>query len=97
MKCQTGFLGKIRKNVSICPSVLGWVGGGGKGGVRFGLLGVNCGTGVRASISKPTPFIYPAFEKTDPVIYWIIRNADLFIYCPLIFFGLNIFYSKVSI
>ena len=25
-----------------------------------------CGTGVRASISKPTPFIYLAFEKTDP-------------------------------
>ena len=23
----------------------------------------NCGKGVRASISKPTPFIYLAFEK----------------------------------
>ena len=51
--------------------------GGGNGG--------NCGTGVRASVSKPTPFIYLAFEKTDPFIYLIIRNVDLFIYCPLIF------------
>ena len=40
---------------------------------------------MRASISKPTPFIYLAFEKTDPFIYLIIQNADLFIYCPLIF------------
>ena len=46
----------------------------------------NFGTGVRASISKPTPFIYLAFEKTDPFIYSIIQNVDLFIYCPLIFF-----------
>ena len=41
----------------------------------------NCGTGIGASISKPTP--WP--EKTDPFIYLIIQNADLFIYCPLIF------------
>ena len=34
-----------------------------------GYLGVNCGTGVRASISKPAPIIYLAFEKTDPFIY----------------------------
>ena len=40
---------------------------------------------MRASISKPTPFIYLAFEKTDPFIYLIIQNVDLFIYCPLIF------------
>ena len=39
------------------------------------------GTGVRASISKPTPFIYLAFEKTNPFIYLIIQNVDLFIYC----------------
>ena len=39
---------------------------------------------MRASISKPTPFIYLAFEKTDPFIYLIIQNVDLFIYCPLI-------------
>ena len=45
----------------------------------------NFGTGVRASISKPTPFIYLAFEKTDPFIYLIIQNVDLFIYCPLTF------------
>ena len=40
---------------------------------------------MRASISKPTPFIYLTFEKTDPFIYLIIQNVDLFIYCPLIF------------
>ena len=56
--------------------------GGGRG---VGGNGDNCGTCVRASISKPTPFIYLAFEKTDPFIYLVIRNADLFIYCPLIF------------
>ena len=36
---------------------------------------VNCGTGVRASISKTTLFIYLAF-----------RNDVLFIYYPLIFY-----------
>ena len=41
--------------------------------------------GVRASISKRTPFIYMTFEKTDPFIYLTIQNVDLFIYCPLIF------------
>ena len=59
--------------------------GGGGGGGGGGLLRGNFGTGVRASISKPTPFIYLAFEKTDPFIYLIIQNFDLFIYCPLIF------------
>ena len=29
----------------------------------------NSGAGVRASISKPTTFIFLAFEKTDPFIY----------------------------
>ena len=44
---------------------------------------------MRASISKPIPFIYLAFEKTDSFIhvYLIIQNVDLFIYCPLIFFN----------
>ena len=42
-------------------------GGGGAWGVK---LRGKCGTDVRASISKPTPFIYLAFEKkTDPFIY----------------------------
>ena len=45
----------------------------------------NCGTGVRASISKPTLFIYLPFEKMDPYIYLIVINVDLFIHCPLIF------------
>ena len=40
-------------------------GGGGEGGNFRG----NCGTGVRASISKPTQVIYLAFEKTDPFMY----------------------------
>ena len=40
---------------------------------------------MRASISKPTQFIYLAFEKMDPFIYLIIQNVDLFIYCPLTF------------
>ena len=44
--------------------MVGRAGGGGGGGV----VG-NCGTGVRASISKPTLFIYLAFEKPDPFIY----------------------------
>ena len=29
--------------------------------------GDNFGTGVRASISKPTPFIYLTFEKNGPI------------------------------
>ena len=33
-----------------------------------GQLGDNCDSVVRASISKRTPFIYLAFEKTDPFI-----------------------------
>ena len=49
-------------------------------------LGDNYGTCVQASISKPTSFIYLAFEKTDPFIYLIVWNVDLFIYCPLIFY-----------
>ena len=57
-------------------------GGGGGGGCNGG----NCDTGVRASISKPTPFIYLVFEKTDPFIYLVVRNVDLFICCPLIFY-----------
>ena len=49
------------------------------GGAGRGWGQGNCGTGVRASISKPTPFIYLAFEKTDPFIYVTIRNVVLFI------------------
>ena len=33
------------------------------------ILGGNCGSGVCATISKLTPFIYLAFEKTNPFIY----------------------------
>ena len=46
----------------------------------------NFGTGVRASISKPTPFVYLAFKEMDPFIYLIIQIVDLFIYCPLKFY-----------
>ena len=43
---------------------------GGRGaGVGVGGNGDNFGTGVRANVSKPTPFIYLAFEKTDTFIY----------------------------
>ena len=42
--------------------------GGGGGGVLEG----NFGMGDRASILKSIPFIYLAFEKTDPFIYKII-------------------------
>ena len=37
------------------------------GGVRGRGNGGNCGTGVRASASKPTPVIYLAFEKNGPI------------------------------
>ena len=36
---------------------------GGEGGGEGAGNRVNYGTGVRASISKPTPFIYLAFKK----------------------------------
>ena len=39
--------------------------------------GGNCSTVVRASISKPTPFIYLAFEKPDPFISLVVRNVDI--------------------
>ena len=41
------------------------------------------GTGVRASVSKPTPFIYLAIEKIDPFIYLIVQNVDPLVYCLL--------------
>ena len=61
--------------------------------LRSGCVGVEVGCGVDnlgvivVWVCKPvsTQFIYLAFEKTDPFIYFIIRNVDLFIYCPLIF------------
>ena len=73
---------------AFCGCVLysrGGGGCGGGGGAGAGGNRGNFGTGVRTSISKPTTFIYLAFEKTDPFIYLIIQNVDLFIYCPLIF------------
>ena len=54
-------------------------------GVGGGGWSVKFGTGERASISKPTTFIYLAFEIKDPFIYQIIWNVDPFIYSPLIF------------
>ena len=32
----------------------------------------------------PNSYTLP-LKKTDPFIYLIIRNVDIFIYCPLIF------------
>ena len=49
------------------------LGGGGGGG------GGNFGTGLRPSILKTTPIIYPAFEKYDLFIYFIVHNVDIFI------------------
>ena len=51
---------------------------GGRGGGRNGC---KYGTGVRVSVSNPTPFIhvYLAFKKTDPFIYLIVRNVDQFL------------------
>ena len=40
-----------------------------EGGEGVGDNRGDCGTSVRVSISKPTPFIYLAFENTDPFIY----------------------------
>ena len=59
-------------------------GGGGGGGCNLGVILVRVCEPVTC-ISKPTPFIYLAFEKTDTFIYLIIQNVDLFIYCPLTF------------
>ena len=57
----------------------GW-GVGGGGGNRG-----NFGTGVRASISKPMPFIYLAFEKKDAFIYLITQKLT-YSYTALCFF-----------
>ena len=45
--------------------------GVGERGVGRGVGGNmgDCGMSERVSISKPTPFIYLAFENTDPLIY----------------------------
>ena len=48
-------------------------------------LGGNFGTGVRASVLKPTPNIYLVFEKKDLFIYLIEQKVYIFIYCSLIF------------
>ena len=58
------------------------------GGGRWGwYLGGYCGTDVRASILKPTPFIYLALKKqTGPFMYLIVQNVDLFIFYPLMFY-----------
>ena len=51
----------------------------------------NVGTGVRVSILKPTPIIYPAFEKKHILfIYLISQNVDIFIYCSLIYIPFRI-------
>ena len=55
-----------------CETARSWTRGWGRGGVGSGVGGElrgDCGMSVRVSISKPTPFIYLAFENTDPLIY----------------------------
>ena len=64
--------------------LVGEVGGGG-GGVGVGNLGV-----ILVRVCEPVfqnlPHSYTwPLKKTDPFIYLIIQNVDLFIYCPLIF------------
>ena len=49
-------------------------------GVGLGGTGGNFDTGVRVSILKPTPIIYPAFEKNSLfILYLISQKVDLFI------------------
>ena len=56
------------------------VGARGGGGQTHG----NFGIGVQVCILKPSPIIYPAFEKkTGLFIYLISQKVDLFIYCSL--------------
>ena len=40
-----------------------------------------------------------AFGKTDPFIYLIIQNVDLFIYCPLIFLYpfFAVYYTNITV
>ena len=62
-------------------------GGGGRageGGRNYGLIVVRVCDPVFRSLPHSYT-MYLAYEKTDPFIYLIIRNVDLFIYCPLIF------------
>ena len=51
---------------------------------------------MRASISKPTPFIYLLFGKKDPFIYLIIQNVDLFIliFVPIYCWLLDKYHSQ---
>ena len=61
-----------------------------RGGAGVGCNGCNCGTNVRTSMLKlkPTPIIQHGIRKNTSsytLIYLIIQNIDLFIYCPLIF------------
>ena len=49
-----------RHKATSCNFNSGGGGGGGGKGTR-----VNFGTGLRVSILKPTPIIYPAFEKKN--------------------------------
>ena len=61
---------------------LGGVGGVGVGGWGNG---DNCGAGVRASISKPTPIHIPSLWKNGPIHILDHPKFDLFIHFPLIF------------
>ena len=56
-----------------------WGGGGGRG--NRGILVRLCEPVFQ---NLPLSYTWP-LKKTDPFIYLIIQNVDLFIYCPLIF------------
>ena len=64
----------------LCWSALsGWIGGWGWGEVT-GVIVVR----VCEPVFKNLPHSYTCpLKKTDPFIYLIIQNVDLFIYCPL--------------
>ena len=63
----------------MCVCVSG--GGGGAGG-NLGVILVRVCEPVFQNL--PHSYTWP-LKKTDPLIYLIIQNVDLFIYCPLIF------------
>ena len=59
----------------------GEVGVGGVGGVKRVIV-----VQVRESVFRNLTHSYTWYlKKTDPFIYLIVRNVDLFIYCPSIF------------
>ena len=75
------FLGKMRKIINFSSADLGWRAGGWGGCGNLGALVRVC-----EPVFQNLPYSYTwPLKKTNPFIYLIIQNVDLFIYCPLIF------------